>query len=315
MYVSGLILGTIPFLGTPLVSYKFYLASIPFCFYSIFSIIFTGLFAAGWLPFIGKQMRAARVRSRTTGKLDSDTAEPLLNTHAKEGSPVPSYFKPSAYEFFIPLALLLSVTITPFILWRYDIITDAGANRVNEAFMLATIAAIVVAKVRGMHFHDIMDGFLDGCKDMTIGAIIFALALALAVVTKELHTADYLVHVLSNNITPIVLPGALMILCMITAFSTGTSFGTYAVVYPIALPLAYAINPDPTFIKICFGAVLGGAVFGDQTSPISDTTIFSSMFTGCDLMDHVRTQLPLALFAAICGLVLSTLAVWWFGFC
>jgi Na+/H+ antiporter NhaC len=78
---------------------------------------------------------------------------------------------------------------------------------------------------------------------------------------------------------------------------------------PLALPLAWTIAPDPTFLKICFGAVIGGAAFGDQCSPISDTTILSSMFTGCDLMDHVRTQLPLAFASASLGVVASTLAV------
>ena len=75
------------------------------------------------------------------------------------------------------------------------------------------------------------------------------------------------------------------------------------------MPLAWALFPDPTYLQICFGAVLGGAVFGDQCSPISDTTILSSMFTGCDLMDHVRTQFPIALAAASLGAILSTLAV------
>ena len=98
-------------------------------------------------------------------------------------------------------------------------------------------------------------------------------------------------------------------LCMIIAFATGTSWGTYAVVFPLAIPLAWSVLPDPMFIQICFGAVLGGAVFGDQCSPISDTTILSSMFTGCDLMDHVRTQLPLAGVSAGLGVVLSTIAV------
>ena len=64
------------------------------------------------------------------------------------------------------------------------------------------------------------------------------------------------------------------------------------------MPLAYALDPDPLYVQLCFGAVLGGAVFGDQCSPISDTTILSGMFTGCDLMDHVKSQIPLALAAA-----------------
>ena len=96
---------------------------------------------------------------------------------------------------------------------------------------------------------------------------------------------------------------------MVIAFSTGTSWGTYAVVFPVAMPFAWSLNPDPSFVHICFGAVLGGAVFGDQCSPISDTTILSSMFTGADLMDHVRTQLPMATLAAGLGMVCSTAAV------
>jgi Na+/H+ antiporter NhaC len=97
------------------------------------------------------------------------------------------------------------------------------------------------------------------------------------------------------------LPAALLFLCMVVAFSTGTSWGTYAVIFPVAIPLAWAVQPDPTYLALCFGAVTGGSVFGDQCSPISDTTILSSLATGCDLMDHVLTQLPLALAAATLG--------------
>ena len=93
---------------------------------------------------------------------------------------------------------------------------------------------------------------------------------------------------------------------MAVAFSIGSSWGTYAVVFPLAMPLAYAINPDPFFMSLCFGSVLGGAVFGDQCSPISDNTIHSSLACGADVMDHVTTQLPLALGAATLAAITST---------
>ena len=89
-----------------------------------------------------------------------------------------------------------------------------------------------------------------------------------------------------------------MIIIMIIAFSIGSSWGTYAVVFPVALPLALALSADPTYFLLCFGAIVGGATFGDQCSPISDTTILSSLACGSDLMDHVNTQLPLAMIAA-----------------
>ena len=144
---------------------------------------------------------------------------------------------------------------------------------------------------------------------MTIGAIILGLAVTIGFVSKELHTAGYVVSVIGGNIPALALPAILTLLCMLIAFACGSSWSTYAVVFPIAMPLAWSIHEDPAYLSICFGAVLGGAVFGDQCSPISDTTILSSMFTGCDLMDHVTTQLPLALMAAVMGIVCSTLAV------
>jgi Na+/H+ antiporter NhaC len=117
---------------------------------------------------------------------------------------------------------------------------------------------------------------------------------------------------IGDVIVPAALPAILMLLCIVIAFSTGTSWGTYAVVFPVAIPLVWAVLPDPFFLTICFGAVVGGAVFGDQCSPISDTTILSSLATGCDLMDHVYTQAPLAILAALTGAVLSTLMVIFF---
>ena len=124
-----------------------------------------------------------------------------------------------------------------------------------------------------------------------------------------LHTAAYLVSVVGDAIPYVALPAILMAICMGIAFATGSSWGTYAVVFPVAVPLAWELHPDPFFLKVCFGAVLGGAVYGDQCSPISDTTILSSMFTGCDLVDHVKTQIPLALAVAMLAALCSTLAV------
>ena len=91
------------------------------------------------------------------------------------------------------------------------------------------------------------------------------------------------------------------------SFSVGSSWGTYAVVFPIALPLAFAISQDPLYVTLAFGAIMGGAVFGDQCSPISDTTILSSLACGCDLMDHVVTQLPIAATAAGISILIYTL--------
>jgi len=109
------------------------------------------------------------------------------------------------------------------------------------------------------------------------------------------------------TIAPYILPAVLMLICMIVSFSIGSSFGTYAVVFPIALPLAYAISPDPLFFTLNFGAIMGGAVFGDQCSPISDTTVLSSIASGCDHIEHVRTQMPYAMVVGAVAIGIGTI--------
>jgi Na+/H+ antiporter NhaC len=244
-------------------------------------------------------MHSARVRSRTTGALDAPGAQPLLASDLEPPSEIG--YRPSLADFTVPIGVLLLVAIGPYVV--------TGQFRINEAFLLAVLSAMVVARLGGMRLGEIVQGFVRGCQSMTIGAIVLALAVTLKEVAAGLNTADFVVSLVGDRLPLAALPPLLGALCMLIAFSTGTSWGTYAVVFPVAVPLAWALNPDPFFVHVCFGAVLGGAVFGDQCSPISDTTILSSMFTGCDLMDHVITQLPLALAAAALGAALSAAVV------
>jgi Na+/H+ antiporter NhaC len=177
---------------------------------------------------------------------------------------------------------------------------------IAEAFGLGLISAMVLALIKGMHLRRVVTGFVDGCRGVTIGAIVLALAVTLGQVSRDLGTADYIVTTSQGLVNPVFLPALLLGICMAVAFSIGSSWGTYAVVFPLAMPLAFAVNPDPTYVALCFGAVLGGAVFGDQCSPISDTTILSSLACGGDIMDHVTTQLPLAMIAAALAAVAAT---------
>jgi Na+/H+ antiporter NhaC len=297
LYVAGLVAGTIPLLPTEEAAASFFLRSIPMNFYAMIAVLSTLLFSLGLLPWVGGRMKKARERARTTGALDAPDSEPLVAGNEEDG-PAPGY-DPSLLDFLVPIGVLLAVAIGPYF--------ATGSFRINEAFMLAVLSGMVVARARGMQLGTIVEGFVGGCRAMTIGAIILGLAVTLKEVSVALHTADFVVGVVGDRLPAFLLPATLTLVCMGIAFSTGTSWGTYAVVFPIAMPLAWAMNPDPFFVQLCFGAVLGGAVFGDQCSPISDTTILSSMFTGCDMMDHVRTQLPLALAAAGVGALLSTL--------
>lgn len=310
IYVASLVVGTIPLFETNQDGIGFFIRSIPFNFYGILAVLVGLLFALQLLPWIpGKRMRAAIKRVKTTGKLDADDANPMTSEELSVAK-VPEGYRTGLIDFFGPIGVLLGVAIIPYVVTFYIMgRTEDPVFLVAEAFVLAVLTGIFIALAKGMDLKVVMEGFVDGCKGVTIGALILALAVTLKEVSDAVGTAQYVIDLLGNIIVPTALPAILMILCLIIAFSTGTSWGTYAVVFPIAMPLAWAIYPDPTFISICFGAVIGGAALGDQCSPISDTTILSSLATGCDLMDHVKTQIPLAFSAGFIAMICSVISV------
>lgn len=312
-YVAPLIAGTIPALTATTQgeavdkAIAFFFSGLVYNFYGVFAVLGTLLFSLGLLPWIGSRMRAARERALTTGALDAPGAEPMLREDDAFAREAVTAYRPSLIDFFAPMGTLLGVAIVPYVLHRLGAIEQG--NWIFEAFALALLVSMVTAKVRGMPLSEVIDGLVRGCAAVTIGALILALAVTLGGVSKELGTATFVVEHVAGSAPAILLPALFTFVCMAIAFATGSSWGTYAVVFPVAMPLAWAVQPDLDYVLVCFGAVLGGSVFGDQCSPISDTTILSSMFTGCDLLDHVRTQLPLALGMASLGAVASTLCV------
>lgn len=303
IFVAG-----VPWLATEADRITFFFKSVPFCFYAIFAVAFTFLLSIEKTPFIGGRMREAIRRSRDTGQLDAPGAEPLS---AKElhGSHVPEGYVANSIDFFLPLSLLIGIAIGTFIY--------GGTPRVRWAFGAALLLAMGMALVRGMRLKDLMDGLGDGLKGVVLGSVILLLAVTIGNISKEAGGGKFLVDLLSGQIPYWALPVMLQLMTIIIAFSTGTSWGTYAVAFPLAMPLAYAVAMDAQlahpqfFMTICFAAVMDGSVSGDQCSPISDTTVLSAMCTGCDLMDHVRTQLPqasvAALLAAICWTAVTAL--------
>jgi Na+/H+ antiporter NhaC len=301
VYVAGLI--AIPsmsqFIPDQESAISLFLRAIPFNFYGWLAVLFTLLFALGKLPFVGRTMRAAQIRAKETGELDSPHAEPIISKELATLN-VSEGYTPSLLDFFVPIGVLMSFAIIPWLV--------TGSPMIFEAFGLALVSSVALSLIRGMSVHDAFDGLVDGIKGVTIGAIILGLAVTLAEVSGTLGASSYVIDVTAEFLTavPFVLPGILMIICMIVSFSVGSSWGTYAVVFPIALPLAYTISPDPMFVILAFGAIMGGAVFGDQCSPISDTTILSSLACGSDLMDHVVTQLPIAATAAGISILVYT---------
>ncbi len=290
IFVSG-----VGFLATEADRISFFFQSVPFCFYAIFAVLGTFLLGVEKPLFLGKRLAAAIDRSRTTGRLDADGAEPL-SAKELQASNVPAGYTPHVLEFFLPLGALIGIAVGTFV------VTDSP--NVHWAFGAALLLAVGMALAKGMALKELMAGFHDGIRGVVLGSVILLLAITIGGVNTQTGGAVFLVDQLGESIPYFLLPVLLQLLTMIIAFSTGTSWGTYAVAFPLAMPLAWAIagahglaHPE-LFMTLCFAAVMDGSVYGDQCSPISDTTVLSAMCTGCDLMDHVKTQIPQASVAA-----------------
>jgi len=306
-YVQALIfVPGVTFLATEADRISFFFSSIPFSFYGVLAVIGTLLLSLNITTFAGKRIREAHIRANTTGQLDAPGAQPL-SAKELQSHDVPEGYKPHVLEFVIPLVTLISVAVFTFIF--------LGSPKVNWAFGAALVLAFTIALFKGMSLMNVIDGFGNGLKGVVLASVILMLAVIIGAVSKEIGAGLYLVSMLGESLPYYMLPVTLQLLTMIIAFSTGTSWGTYAIAFPLSMPLAWAIagssgleNPE-IFMMVCFATVLNGSVYGDQCSPISDTTILSSMTTGCDLMDHVKSQIVPATFAAGIAAILWTFSV------
>lgn len=307
VYVQALIfVPGVSFLATEADRIAFFFNSVPYSFYGILAVLSTLLLSLGFTRFSGTGIRAASERARTTGQLDAPGVTPM-SAEELQVAKVPHGYKPHVIEFFVPLFLLLGTAVGTFYV--------LGTPKVNWGFGLALLVSVLVALAKGMRLGDVIEGIGDGLKGVVLASVILMLAVTIGNISREVGAGTYLVDLLGERIPYIALPIALQVITMIIAFSTGTSWGTYAIAFPLAMPLAWDVamannlaNPE-LFMSICFATVLNGSVFGDQCSPISDTTILSAMTTGCDLTDHVKTQLVPACYAAGLAAVMWTATV------
>jgi len=306
-------------------AYSIFLHSIPYFFYSIFS-----LFIALFISLSGRDfgpMLTAERRSRYEGKLIRDGAE--LPEDLTE-SEVLDTSKPARwYNGIIPVVTVLLVACFGLYYTGVQALQEAGettytigdiignsdsyAALIWASFSGCLVGIIMSVSQRIMKLKEALDAWFNGLKSMLLAVVILTLAWSIGMVTEELHTADYLVQMLREVLDPRWIPVLTFIIAALTAFATGTSWGTMAILMPIVIPLSYALGVDAGFdvahqATILYGtvsSVLAGAVFGDHCSPISDTTILSSMASACDHIDHVRTQLPYALAAAFVGMIIG----------
>ncbi|MGB5823880.1 MAG: Na+/H+ antiporter NhaC family protein [Proteocatella sp.] len=278
-----------------------YIQSIPFNMYSILTLIFVGI-----LMYNGKDygpMLKAEMRCMTTGEFTREGASPMLNVGSDLGEPKKT--KPMIKSFVLPIVFSLA-TILIGIYWTGKEAAPQGIMALLEAcdarsallwgsFVMALTGIIIALSSKIMTFEETMTCIVDGFKLMVLTGAILIMAWSLGSITKELGLAQYVIHLIGNNIPFGFLPPIVLLLSIGVAFATGTSWGTMAIMTPLAIPLAYSLTGDVTVAIAMSGAVLSGAILGDHASPVSDTTVMASIFSGADHIDHVQTQLPYAL--------------------
>lgn len=331
-------------LENPPSAYSMFLSSLPYSFYSFFTLIFILI-----IIYTGKDygaMYKAEYRARTTGKVFDTEGEALSDDDMEELEPVEG--APHRWiNGFLPIMMVVLGTLMGLIDTGmqacYSELADVGINMKHNgwgevwanmqhldpsgeagfvrkmgilignsdsyaALLWASMSAIVLALIltvvqKIMKLSDAIETVVSGFKTMVPALLILILAWSLAATTEELSTAEFLTTTLGDSLSPYMVPVVIFILAAVIAFSTGSSWSTMAILYPIAIPLCWSISqnaglPMDIAMELLYNViavVLAASVLGDHCSPISDTTILSSLASNCNHIDHVKTQLPYAL--------------------
>ncbi|MDQ1326575.1 MAG: tetracycline resistance efflux pump [Campylobacterota bacterium] len=264
------------------------IASIPYNFYSIFTLLIVLV-----VIFLNINI----------GSMKSSIPHPYIPHITTDQTPA------SVYKMLLPvLFMVLMVPLMLYFTGKGDILKGSGSTSVYYAVALTLVFMyLYYIPTRTLTHKSYIAGLYQGMGEMIPVTIILLFALLIGKVIGDLGTAQYLAHLLQGNISPVIVPLLIFIVASIISFSTGTSWGTFSIMMPIALSLSATLHLD---IPLVIGAVVSGGVFGDHASPISDTTIISSMAAECDHISHVRTQLPYALIGGGLASIAFLIAGW-----
>ncbi len=325
----GLIQEAMSRLGADTNAYTFFLQTIPYSYYPLLTLLFVYLIA-----FTGRDfgpMRTAERRAYHEGQVLRPGARPASDAPQPDDELAAGYGGEAASPLLagIPiLSVILTTALGIYFNGRQAALAAGASNptlrdALNNAdsfavltwaaLIGATLAVVLVVGSKRLSLMEALDGFMDGVKAMVIAVTILLLAWSLSAICDGLGTANYLVEVSRQVLSARLLPMVVFLLAAAVSFATGTSWGTMAILMPLVYPLGHQLPldaglPAATALHIhlaAVSAVLAGAVFGDHCSPISDTTILSSLASGSDHVDHVKTQMPYALtvagISALCG--------------
>lgn len=318
-------------------AYITFFKTIPLNFYPIFTLAFgfaVAYFGRDFFSMHKAELRAARgkgvLREGAVPLADLNSAE----LTADEGTPL------CWFNALIPVLLVILTTLAGlwftgkaasdltatqiqtmgFVQYVSTVIGNSDSFSVLMwAAFIGGFSAIILALLQGiLNLNKAIMAWVGGIKAMVMAALILVLAWSIGNICRDLQTAGFVIEISRDFLSPHWIPLLTFIISGVIAFSTGTSWGTMAILTPIVMPLAYQIpllSPGiseglaNTIFLSSIAAILAGATFGDHCSPISDTTIMSSMASGADHIDHVRTQLPYALMVGTISMVLGYIPI------
>lgn len=255
--------------------------ALPFNFYCIAALVICFIVARKDInigPMKKAEERRAQVLQSTEGPVD---------TYQKASSPIVA---------IVPLVVLLACVPTfLFVTGQGSFTSGDASTAVFWGVLVATAVAFFAAKKAGLSFKESKTALMKGIIDMLPVAMLLALAFALGTVCSELKVGDYVSSLTSVYLPDQIMPALVFITACLMAFSSGSSWGTFAIMIPIIVPMAAASGIP---LHILLAGMLSGAIMGDHIAIMSDSTVMASIFSGCDNVDHFKTQIPYALIAA-----------------
>ncbi|MEX2497282.1 MAG: Na+/H+ antiporter NhaC family protein [Wenzhouxiangellaceae bacterium] len=315
--------------GLELNAYMVFLNSIAYSFYPLLAL--TMVFAVVGFGRDFGPMHAAEMRARHDGQVAPPTAASAKTADDMADVQPADDVAYRARNALLPILVMVTgVVAGMFVTGQGDTLraivgtADPYKSLIWGSLFGSLLAIALSVGQRVLSLNESVAAWFSGARAMLYAIFILVLAWALSGVTDMLGTADYLVSLIGDRLHPGLLPMLVFIVAAATAFSTGSSWGTMGILLPLMVPLAWALMAASgmngaehlSILYATVAAVMGGAVWGDHCSPISDTTILSSMASQCDHIEHVRTQLPYALAAGLVAIVFGALPAgfgvpWW----
>lgn len=291
---------------TDVTGMEVFMQGIPYNYYAILTLFMAGLLAFTQWDF-GPMLKAQN-RAMKTGKTIREGGIPMRSendSHADETK------QGKVSTMVIPLITLLVVLFAYLFSKDFLHTRVAGSDirtGIASGFFAATIVLIILClKDKLYTFNECISIYTKGCANAMFMCVVLVLAWSLSSVTGTLNTAGYLIEISSGFLAPSMLPLVMFIIGAIMSFATGTSWGTMGVLMPLGLPVAISMGASLPMVS---AAIVGGGLFGDHCSPISDTTVLASIGASCDHVDHFETQLPYAItVAVVCGIMFLTAGI------